>query len=195
MAGKLITIYGVNNMGKTTHSKLLVERLNKEGHKAFHVKYPVYDIEPTGSFLNSVLRNKDGQKISEDELQLWFILNRYQYQEKLKELLVDGYIVIAEDYIGTGIAWGVAKGLELEWCENANKHLLKEDLTVLIHGQRDLNAVEEGHVHEQNHELVDKCADVFSKLADKYNWKRVELQDEIEDTAKLLYETISQFLN
>ena len=195
MSGKLITIYGVNNMGKTTHSKLLVERLNKEGHKAFHVKYPVYDIEPTGSFLNSVLRNKDGQKISEDELQLWFILNRYQYQEKLKELLVDGYIVIAEDYIGTGIAWGVAKGLELEWCENANKHLLKEDLTVLIHGQRDLNAVEEGHVHEQNHELVDKCADVFSKLADKYNWKRVELQDEIEDTAKLLYETISQFLN
>ncbi len=182
-------------MGKTTHSKLLVERLNKEGHKAFHVKYPVYDIEPTGSFLNSVLRNKDGQKISEDELQLWFILNRYQYQEKLKELLEQGYLVIAEDYVGTGIAWGVAKGLELEWCENANKHLLKEDLTVLIHGQRDLNAVEEGHVHEQNHELVDKCADVFSKLADKYNWKRVELQDEIEDTAKLLYETISQFLN
>jgi len=195
MAGKLITIYGVNNMGKTTHSKLLVERLNKEGHKAFHVKYPVYDIEPTGSFLNSVLRNKEGQKITEDELQLWFILNRYQYQEKLKELLDQGYIVIAEDYVGTGIAWGVAKGLELEWCESANKHLLKEDLTVLIHGQRDLNAVEEGHVHEQNHELVDKCADVFSKLADKYNWKRVELQDEIEDTAKLLYETISQFLN
>ena len=195
MSGKLITIYGVNNMGKTTHSKLLVDRLNKEGHKAFHVKYPVYDIEPTGKFLNNVLRNKDGQKISEDELQLWFILNRYQYQEKLKELLSDGYIVIAEDYIGTGIAWGVAKGLELDWCEEANKHLLKEDLAVLIHGQRDLNAIEEGHVHEQNHELVDKCADVFSKLADKYQWQRVELQDEIEDTAKLLYKTISQFLN
>ena len=68
-------------------------------------------------------------------------------------------------------------------------------MAVLIHGQRDLNAIEEGHVHEQNHELVDKCADVFSKLADKYQWQRVELQDEIEDTAKLLYKTISQFLN
>ena len=103
--------------------------------------------------------------------------------------------MIAEDYVGTGIAWGVAKGLELEWCESTNKNLIKEDLAVIIHGQRELAAVEEGHVHEENDKLVDKCAEVFSKLADKYNWKRVELQDKIEDTAKLLYETISQFLN
>ncbi len=194
-SGKLITIYGVNNMGKTTHSERLVKRLNEEGHKAFHVKYPVYDIEPTGSFLNKVLRNKDGQKISEEELQLWFILNRYQYEPKLKELLEQGYIVIAEDYVGTGIAWGVAKGLDLDWCENANKDLVKEDLAILIHGKRDLEAVEEGHVHEQNHELVQHCAEVFSQLADKYNWERVELQDKIEDTASLLYKTVAQFLN
>jgi hypothetical protein len=44
--------------------------------------------------------------MDEHELQLWFVLNRYQYEPELKKLLNDGYIVIAEDYVGTGIAWG-----------------------------------------------------------------------------------------
>ena len=99
MKGKLITIYGVNNMGKSTHAEKLVKRLQEEGHKVHYVKYPVYDIGPTGPFLNSVLRG-GVQNISEDELQLWFILNRYQYQEELKRLLREGHIVVAEDYVG-----------------------------------------------------------------------------------------------
>ena len=65
--GKLITIYGINNIGKSTHAKLIVERLKQNGYKAFYVKYPVYNMEPTGVFLNEVLRGEGGQKISEDE--------------------------------------------------------------------------------------------------------------------------------
>ena len=34
--GRFIAIYGVNNIGKTTHAKLIVERLKKEGHDAVY---------------------------------------------------------------------------------------------------------------------------------------------------------------
>lgn len=192
--GKLITLYGINNMGKTTQARILVDHLEGLGHKVKYVKYPVYDISPTGPFINSVIRHPEKQSISEDELQLWYVLNRYQYQPKLREFLSEGYIVVAEDYSGTGIAWGMAKGLKEEWMEQMNEYLVKEDLAILIEGKRILNAKEKHHVHEQNDELMEKCAVVHSYLAEKYGWRRVQLQPSIEATSKLIWDIVDGFL-
>ncbi|MBI2634596.1 hypothetical protein HYW82_02940 [Candidatus Peregrinibacteria bacterium] len=181
--GKFITIYGINNIGKTTHAKRLVDRLRKDGFKAEYLKYPVYELEPTGPFLNRMLRSGK-QNIPEDQLQLWFVLNRCQFQPKLQKMLNKGIIVVAEDYTGTGIGWGIAKGLTLSWMEEINKYLLKEDLAIFLHGKRDTRAVEENHVHEQNPDLLKKSESVFRKLAEKYKWQKVKLADKIEDTAE-----------
>ena len=192
--GLLITIYGINNIGKTTHCKLLTKRLIEEGYKAIHLKYPIYDISPSGPFLWNKLRNPNGQKISEDELQLWFVLNRYQFEPEMKELIKDGYIVVAEDYIGTGVAWGTAKGLDQTWLEALNQNLLKEDFAVMMEGERTLSAKEKDHVHEQNDELVKKCDEVHDALANKYNWKRVQVQPKKADTAKRMWKVVDDFL-
>lgn len=192
--GIFITIYGINNIGKTTHAKRIVERINAEGGKAVYVKFPVYDLEPTGPFLNKILRGEGEQKISEDELQLWFVLNRYQYQPEIERLLHEGFIVVAEDYSGTGIAWGMAKGLEENWMEEVNKFLLKEDFAMLFEGARDISAMEEKHVHEQNEELIKKCIQTHSYLADKYRWARVKVQKDPEETAKIVWEIVEKFL-
>ncbi|MFH1534044.1 MAG: hypothetical protein ABID64_03875 [Nitrospirota bacterium] len=194
MAGKFITIYGINNIGKTTHAKKLVERLKSAGHKSVYVKYPVYDVEPSGKFIDQVLRGEKGQNIPEDELQFWFVLNRYQFQPKLQQYLDEEYIVVAEDYIGTGIAWGTAKGLDTEWLETVNSRLIKEDLAIMMEGTRDVSAKEDVHVHEQNDDLIRKCTEVHSELANKYGWKRVQLQEKIEDTAKLIWDMVDDFL-
>lgn len=191
--GKLITIYGINNIGKSTHAKLLVERLEKEGKKVFYVKYPIYDLSPTGPFLNDVLRG-GSQKISEDELQLWFVLNRYQYEPEILRLLDEGYIVVAEDYIGTGIAWGTAKGLDTAWLEEMNKHLIKEDFAVLLEGKRDKKSREKQHVHETNDVLIEKCQKVLEILAEKYHWKKIQTQKEIEDTAEMVWGVVRGLL-
>lgn len=175
--------------------------LEKAGHKVKYLKYPIYDLAPTGPFLNGVLRG-DGamptgrqvQKIAEDELQLWFILNRYQFEPELKKFLAEGYVVVAEDYVGTGIAWGTAKGLPLEWLEEANKFLLKEDLVILIEGERDLRVMEKRHLHEQNSELMEKCARVLKELAEKYQWKVVERKATIEGTAGEIWEVVKRFI-
>jgi len=134
------------------------------------------------------------QKISEEELQLWFILNRYQYQLKLKNLLSKGYIVVAEDYIGTGMAWGMAKGLSEKWVETCNQNLIKEDLAILIEGKRVKAATEKGHVHEGNEKLLKLCAKKFSYLADKYHWKRVKFMNKREDTFRLIWAIVDDYL-
>ena len=193
---KFITIYGINNVGKSTQAKLLVEKLESSGYKAKYVKYPIYDLEPTGPFLNKVLRGSDdlSKKISEDELQLWFILNRYQYEPELIKMLESGYTVVAEDYIGTGIAWGTAKGLDQTWLIDSNKYLLKEDLSILIEGERDARVIEKNHMHEQNPELIEKCTKILDDLAIKYGWQRVRRKEKVEQTADDLWNTVEKFL-
>lgn len=192
--GIFITIYGINNIGKSTNAKLLVKKLKDAGRKAVYLKYPVYDLEPSGQFLNKILRGGGTQKISEDELQLWFILNRYQFESSLKKLLNDGNIVIAEDYVGTGIAWGVAKGLDQKWLEDANKYLLKENFAILLVGERHKQSKEKVHVHEQNDELSKKCANIFEMLANKFGWKKIIVQEKAEDTSKLLFDLCAEFI-
>lgn len=124
--GKFIALYGVNNIGKSTQAKVLVDTLKKAGYEAVYLKYPVYDLPPTGPKLNAILRNNKQQNISEEELQTLFRQNRLDYESELQKMLAEGKIIVAEDYTGTGIAWGVAKGLDLKWIEELNKNLLRE---------------------------------------------------------------------
>ncbi len=189
----LITIYGVNNIGKTTHTKRLVERLKAAGHDAVRVKYPAYDVHPSGDYLHTLLRS-GGQAISEHELQLWFIINRHQFQPQLKQWLDEGKIVVAEDYVGTGIAWGTTKGLPLEWMEAANRYLLQEDLAILIDGERAEKSIESGHIHEEKHDLIAKCREVLLGLAEKHDWKSVPLQPTKDETAELIWKEVAPHL-
>src|SRR6056300_681839 len=168
-----VTIYGINNIGKTTQVELLKENLEKKGLKVFNLKYPIYDIDPSGSFLHSVLRSRQ-QTISEAELQMWFALNRYQFQDKLQHLLATYDIVLAEDYTYTAVAWGSCKGLEQEWIESINAKLIKSDLQILLHGERSLETVEKGHIHENQHDLASKVADKLMHLADKQGWHLIQ---------------------
>jgi len=195
MKGAFITIYGINNIGKTTQAKILARNLKKRGRKVKYVKFPRYDLKPTGPFINSVLRSPRGQKISEDELQLWFILNRYQAQPELKKLLKDGYIIIAEDYTGTGIAWGMAKGCDEKWLTEGNKYLLKEDFAVFLHGRRHEIAKERIHVHEQNDDLIQKSDKAHFRLADKYKWRKIDANGTILRTADLILKEVDDFLS
>lgn len=185
--GKFITLYGINNIGKTTHAKRLVANFQKHGLQAVYVKYPVYDVKPSGPFLDRVLRSHSLQKISEAELQLWFILNRYQFEPRLRDMLSRGVYVVAEDYVGTGIAWGIAKGLKRAWLERMNEYLLKPDFSLFLTGKPEKSAQEKRHIHEQNDVLMKKTQSVLQILAKEYDWKTIRLCKKIEDTAEKIW--------
>jgi thymidylate kinase len=120
--------------------------------------------------------------------------NRRDYEPQLREMLNEGKIVVAEDYTGTGLAWGTAKGLTLEFMEELNKGLLKEDLAVLITGKRDIGAMEKTHIHEKNSRLVETVGEILQKLANKSGWKIVPLQPKIPDTAAQIWKIAKEFL-
>ncbi len=190
----LLTLYGINNIGKSTQAKRLVEALQARGYDAVYVKYPVYELEPTGPKLNQVLRGGGAQAISEEELQLWFTLNRYQFEPTLKQWLAEGKIVVAEDYIGTGIAWGTVKGASTDWLETVNKGLLKENFAILMDGERFLEGKEAGHAHEDNQEFMARSRQVHLDLAKRYGWTLVPANGGVEEVADRLWKAVELHL-
>jgi dTMP kinase len=181
--GKFIAIYGINGIGKTTQVELLVEYLKKQGKNVSRLKYPIYDLEPEGPFIYKYLRDPEFRKANElstHELQKKYADNRSRYEAELIKRIENGEWIVAEDYIGTGIAWGLTWGGDLEYLEEINKNLLKEDLSILMNGNRFLTAVEKDHRNEMETERIAICKNFHKLLSEKYGWKEVSANQEIE---------------
>ena len=192
--GKLIVFYGTNNLGKSTQAKILIERLKEKNIEAEYLKYPIYDLAPSGPILNNYLRNGNPYNLSAREAQIIYCLNRTQYQKTLEEKLNSGINIIAEDYTGTGIAWGMGAGVEQEFLENINSHLLKEDIALLFDGERFKEAVEKNHKHEQNDEFSQKVRKIHLDLGKKYNWEMINANLTIEEISHIIFEKIIKSL-
>ncbi|HOW60803.1 MAG TPA: hypothetical protein P5548_03450 [Candidatus Moranbacteria bacterium] len=182
--GKFIAIYGINGIGKTTQVELLVEYLKEKSKNVSRLKYPVYDLEPEGPFIYKYLRDpefREKNELSTHELQKKYADNRSRYEGTLKRRLENGEWIVAEDYIGTGIAWGLTWGGDLEYLEEINKNLLKEDLSILMNGNRFLTAVEKDHRNEMEAERITICKNFHKLLSGKYNWAEVNANQEIKN--------------
>lgn len=187
--GKFIVLYGANNLGKTTQLNLLEGYFKTNNIKYKRIKYPVYDFEPTGPILNALLRNPftlseevRAKYQDEFEFQKLYIQNRTDYQPHLEEYLNEGINILTEDYCGTGIAWGVTKGVDMETLISLNIHLIRPDVEILLDGERFKNedAVEKGHRHESAaDEIWKKNRRIHNELAKRFSWNIINANDEV----------------
>ncbi len=188
--GKFIVIYGINNLGKTTQAKKLVERLNTLGHKTEYIKYPIYNLAPTGSLINAYLREGNPHNLSSREVQILYTLNRDQHQPNIIKMLSDGINIIAEDYVGTGLAWGIGQGVSEEFLLKINSHLTREDLVFLIDGARFLESKESNHKHESDNKLMEEVRNIHLRLAKERDWKIINANDSIESIHEKIFSEV-----
>src|SRR3989338_79857 len=58
--GKFIVFYGINILGKTTQSGIISRQIALENSVRVHrIKYPIYNLDPTGSEINNYLMEED----------------------------------------------------------------------------------------------------------------------------------------
>lgn len=192
--GKLIVFYGVNNLGKTTQAKLLVDKLNSEGKSTKYLKYPIYDLEPTGSILDEYLRQANPYNLSPKEAQIIYAFNRCQYQPALRAELEKGVNIVAEDYWATGVAWGMGAGIDKNFLLRLNSNFLREDLAFLFVGQRFATSLEADHLHENNEALVKAVDQAHRELAKTFGWKLIEANQVIETVSAQIFAELKKAL-
>lgn len=185
--GKLIVIYGINNLGKSTQAKLLVEKLKSLGRKAEYLKHPVYDLKPSGPALNKYLREGNPEKLSPKQAQILFAQNREKYEPTLRAKLENGTDIVGEDYWGTGVAWGIGAGVDKDFLLEINRKFLREDLALLFVGARFESGVEGNHLHETDSELTRRVQEAHNELGKEFGWKIVDASGSIEEVRERVW--------
>lgn len=192
--GKFIVLYGINNLGKTTQARMLVEKLIKQGYKAEYIKYPIYELEPSGKLLNNYLREDNQYNLSPREAQIIYTFNRIQFEKTLINKLTTGIHVIAEDYVGTGIAWGLGSGVNKNFLKYLNSNLLQEDLAFLFDGERFKEATENNHKHETDDNLTIKVRQAHLKLGEELGWIKINANLSIDEIHQIFWEKVKEIL-
>ncbi len=183
--GNLIVLYGINNLGKTTQAKMLVEDLIiKMNKSAEYLKYAIYNLEPSGPLIANYLKGGNKYNFTPREFQLLQVLNRTQHEPTLKKKIQEGTWIVAEDYIGTGIAWGMATGVDKNLLYNMNSHLLKENLGILFEGDPFPKDLDKNNVHEASIETLEKVSKAFKEIAKDFNWHTINANQSIEEVQK-----------
>lgn len=185
--GKFVVIYGANNLGKSTQVNLLEEKLTQLEIPTHRLKYPIYDLEPTGPLINSVLR--EGVEMSDLDLQIHFAQNRRDFEPTLQAILDSGTWVVAEDYTGTGIAWATAHGIPLETMEEMNADLKREDIAIVLDGDRITTGIEKGHRHEAG-DKWEEARKTHQMLAERYGWEIVNANGSKEQVHQAIMDRI-----
>ncbi len=206
MKGNFIVIYGANNLGKSTQLNLLEKRLVSLNIRYIRLKYPIYTSE-TGQLINKILRTPDrlteeeqnlyAQKTPECEanLQKLFADNRRDYQVELLSYLNNGITVIAEDYVGTGMAWGLVRNVPRDKLNEFNEGLLIPDKAILLDGERFIQpgSIEQGHRNESdNQQSWETSRRIHLELAKEFGWKIVNANNPPEKVANEIWEKIGR---
>lgn len=103
--GKLIVIDGGDGAGKATQTKLLVERLLKDGKAVETLGFPEYENNTFGALIRECLDGKRGDFLSIDPriASTLYAADRFESKAKLEAWLNDGKWVILDRYVSSNM--------------------------------------------------------------------------------------------
>ncbi|MEM2876354.1 MAG: dTMP kinase [Candidatus Bathyarchaeia archaeon] len=128
--GLFICIEGLDASGKTTQSKLLVEKLREKGIPSR------YTMEPSegevGQLIRSFILKRDVRTHAAIEA-LLFAADRLDHIGRdVSPALARGEVVVSDRYVYSSLAYQGGVNLDLHWVEEINKFALKPDLAIYI---------------------------------------------------------------
>lgn len=197
MKGKLIIIEGSDGSGKATQTRLLVERLRKNGKSVKSVSFPDYDSE-SSALVKMYLRGDFGNEadaVNPYAASAFYAVDRFaSYQMQWKQFLQEGGIVIADRYTTSNMLYQMIKiqirsekETYLNWLEDFefNKMgLPRPDCVILLDVPLEVTEQlmaqrvgktggQTGDIHEKDESFLRRCHEAYDMLANKYDWYRI----------------------
>ncbi len=111
MAGKIITIEGLDGAGKSTQIKLLTDRLIENNIKHKFIHFPMLNKGVYGNLIAAYLRGEFGSldDVHPKLVALLFAEDRNEHKGILKQWIQEDYLIIMDRYVHSNIAFQCAK--------------------------------------------------------------------------------------
>lgn len=194
-SGVLLAFEGIDQSGKRTLSALLMERLRELGIEGEMISFPDYTT-PIGRELKFYLAGK--REYPPQTRHLLFAANRWERKRDIESWLQEGKVVLANRYIASGVAYGMAHGLEKGWLWNLEEGLPKPDQTFLIDIPPQVSfarKMKERDLYEEQTDLLKRAREAYLDLASEGNWAVFDGTKEVESVFGDLLSRVTEILS
>ena len=109
--GKFIVIEGVDGCGKSTQMSLLTEEFSRIGTECRYIHFPMLNQGVYGTLVAEFLRGEYGsiEQVHPKLVALLFANDRMEHIQTINDWLNSGYVVLADRYVYSNIAYQCAK--------------------------------------------------------------------------------------
>jgi dTMP kinase len=193
LKGFLICIEGIDGSGEGTNARLLLKKLKKEGYKVGSVSFPDYTT-PIGKEIKRFLQGK--HDVIPEVRQCLFAANRWERKPDIEKWLNEGKIVIANRYTPSGLVYGLANGLDLEWMINLERGLPPADMVIVIDVSVDTHfqRITGRDIYEKDRFFLERVRTAYLDLARKFKWKVVDGERQVDEVAGKVWELTSRLI-
>lgn len=192
MRGRIIALEGIDQSGKRTQTRLLANELKKKGARVSTISFPIYN-SPSGRQIQRFLQGR--QKYPATALHMLYSLNRWENQEQIVRLTQDSDFVIADRYYPSNLAYGVSRGLSLEWLQGLDRGLPTANLVIVLDVPVSSSFMRKSKgrdVHERDRLLLVKVRRTYGRLAKKLDWKIVDATRPVEEVHETVWRLVRQ---
>ena len=147
--GKFIVLEGLDRSGKSSLAKSIQHHLTSQ-MPTLLMAFPDRNTA-IGKMINDFLGLK--VQISNEAIHLLFSANRWQNMKKVKDNLDEGVTIICDRYWYSGVAYSLAKGMDYNWCVNAEKGLIQPDLVIYLRADPELLSKRQAYGEERFQKL------------------------------------------
>jgi len=190
LRGRIIALEGIDQSGKRTQTRLLANELKKKGAKVSTISFPIYK-SPSGRQIQRFLEGK--QKYPATALHMLYSLNRWENQEQIIKLTQDSDYVIADRYYPSNLAYGVSRGLSLDWLQGLDRGLPTASLVMLldvpVHSSFTRKS-KRRDVHERDKQLLTRVSRTYEALAKKFGWKIVDATRSVDEVHNAVWSIV-----
>ena len=193
--GAFIVIEGIDRSGKTTQSKLLVDKLCSHGISSTRICFPDRSTA-IGKVIHEYLVGNI--ELTSKAIHLLFSANRWEVMKSIEEFLLKGITVVCDRYAYSGVAYTVATGnASLEWCKHPDKGLIKPDILIYFYSDPAALATraEYGNEKYDNIDFQRKVKEQFSIIIEPPYFSYDALLSKEELSKIILYDVLNNIKN
>lgn len=194
-SGHIITIEGIDAVGKQTQTLLLVARLKNNKMKTATLSFPDYET-PIGKEIHSFL---SGRRTFVPELRhMLFAANRWEKAPLIDRYRESGKTVVINRYSESNIVYGAANGLDIEWLTALEEGLPKSDAVIVLDAPVKGLLSRRGATrdsYEKNLRLQERARELYKNLAPRFGWDVVDATGDRQTVHKSIVEVLKKRMN
>jgi dTMP kinase len=194
LAGKLIAIEGIDQAGKQTVCAWLASELRSHGVATEQTGFPDYTT-PLGQEITAFLRGE--REYPAEARQLLYAANRWERAAELRGWLAEGRAIVLDRYSASGVAYGAAQGLDLDWMLAVERGLPPADLSILLDITPEVSVARKTtarDAYEARTDLLARAREAYLTLARGTGWLVVDAAADRDTVRTRVLAAIQEYL-